>query len=80
MTDMRNQELFQMRKAFGVFFIAAWFPMLIVTLMATPSGSAEVSPPTSGPVKVHVTIFIIDTDEINSANQTFDANVYIQNR
>ena len=54
--------------------------MLLVAFGAIPSESAEVSRPTTGPVKVYGTIFIIDVDEINSASQNFDANVYIQYR
>jgi len=71
-----------MKRLFFHLFVAAWLSMLLVGFGATPSESAEVSRPINGPgpVKVHVTIFIIDVDEIRSANQSFDANVYIQYR
>jgi hypothetical protein len=61
-------------------FVAAWLSMLLVAFGAIPSESAEVSRPTTRPVKVYVAIFIIDVDEIKSASQSFDANVYIQYR
>ena len=69
-----------MKRLFLHLFVAAWLSMPLVAFGATPSESAEVSRPTTGPVKVYVTIFIIDVDEINSASQSFDANVYIQYR
>ena len=69
-----------MKKLLLHLFVAAWLSMLLVAFGAIPSESAEVSRPTTGPVKVYVTIFIIDVDEINSASQNFDANVYIQYR
>ena len=69
-----------MKKLLLHLFVAAWLSMLLVAFGAIPSESAEVSRPTTGPVKVYVTIFIIDVDEINSASQNFDANVYVQYR
>jgi len=69
-----------MKKLLLHLFVAAWLSMLLVAFGAVPSESAEVSRPTTGPVKVYVTIFIIDVDEINSASQNFDANVYVQYR
>jgi hypothetical protein len=69
-----------MKRLFLHLFVAAWLSMLLVAFGAIPSESAEVSRPATGPVKVYVTIFIIDVDEINSASQNFDANVYIQYR
>jgi len=69
-----------MKKLLLHLFVTAWLSMLLVAFGAIPSESAEVSRPTTGPVKVYVTIFIIDVDEINSASQNFDANVYIQYR
>lgn len=61
-------------------FVAAWLSMLLITFWTIPSESAEVSRPTNGPLKVHVTIFVIDVDEIKSASQSFDANVFIHLR
>jgi hypothetical protein len=60
--------------------VTAWLSMLLLAFGAIPSESAEIHRPTSSPVKVHVAIFIIDVDEINSASQNFEANVYIQYR
>ena len=57
-----------MKKLLLHLFVAAWLSMLLVAFGAIPSESAEVSRPTTGPVKVYVTIFIIDVDEINSAS------------
>ncbi len=69
-----------MRNLFLHFFVTAWLAMLLLSFGAVSSESAEVRPPISSPVKVYVNIFIIDVDEINSASQSFDANVYIQYR
>jgi hypothetical protein len=44
------------------------------------STSAETVDSTVNPRRVHVTIFMLDVKEINSAKQSFDANVYIQCR
>ena len=68
------------RKVFSYLYVTAWYSMLLVAFAATPSESAGVFRPTDGPVKVYVTIFIVDVDEISSANQSFDANVYLQYR
>jgi hypothetical protein len=60
------------------------FPCLVTLLLvifgATPAESAEMSRPTNDPIKIYVTIFIIDVDDISGANQSFDANVHIQYR
>lgn len=69
-----------MKRLFFHLIVAAWLSMPLVSSGATPPEAIEVSRPVKGPVKVHVTIFIIDVDEIKSANQSFDANVYIQYR
>ncbi len=53
---------------------------LLVVFGATPAESIEMSRPANGPLKVYVTIFIIDVDDISGANQSFDANVHIQCR
>jgi len=68
------------RKVFSCLYVTAWLSMLLVAFAATPSESAGVLRSSSGPVKVYVTIFIIDVDEISSVNQSFDANVYLQYR
>ena len=54
--------------------------LLLAVLGAVPAESAEMSRPTTGPLKVYVTIFIIDVDDISGANQSFDANVHVQYR
>jgi hypothetical protein len=69
-----------MKRLFLHIFVAAWLSMMLVAFGAMPSESAEVSRPTNGPVKVHVTIFVVDVDEIRSASQSFAANVYFQFR
>jgi gamma-aminobutyric acid receptor subunit beta len=69
-----------MKRLFRQFFPAIWSAVLLVGFVAPPSESAEISRPTDLPLKVHVTIFIIDVDDINGASQSFDANVHIQYR
>jgi len=69
-----------MKRLLFQLFVTACLSLLLVAFGAMPSESAEVSRPTNGPVKVHVTIFVIDVDEIRSASQSFDANVYVQFR
>jgi len=69
-----------MKKLFGHLLVAAWLLIPLGSFGATPPEAVEVTRPGNGPVKVYVTIFIIDVDEIKSANQSFDANVYIQYR
>jgi hypothetical protein len=54
--------------------------LLLAVFSATPAESAEMSRPTNGPLKVYVTIFIVDVDDISGANQSFDANIYVQCR
>ena len=78
--DIGKQRSLRMKNLFGPFFITVWLSMLLLAFGAVPSESAEIRRPASSPVKVHVTIFVIDVDEINSASQKFDANVYIQYR
>ncbi len=70
----------QIKRLSARLFIAAWLSLPFVALGAVPSEPAGVDRPTGGPVKVYVTIFVIDVDEIKSASQSFDANVYIQFR
>jgi len=53
---------------------------LLVVFGATPAESTEMSRPANGPLKVYVTIFIIDVDEISGASQSFDANIHLQCR
>ncbi len=60
------------------------FPCLVTLLLVvfgvTPAESTEMSRPTNDPIKIYVTIFIIDVDDISGANQSFNANVHIQYR
>jgi len=69
-----------MKKLFGHLLVAAWFLIPFVSFGATPPEAVKVSLPVNGPVKVHVTIFIIDVDEIKNVNQSFDANVGYQHK
>jgi neurotransmitter-gated ion-channel len=65
---------------FSHLLVIAGLSMLLVGIYAIPSQSAEISRPTDRPITVHVSIFIIDVDDINGASQSFDANVHIQYR
>ncbi len=55
---------------------------LVFAIVASPLASADVSRPVEGegPTQVQVAVFVIDVDEINSASQRFDANVYLEYR
>ena len=61
---------------------AAMFSWLVFAALASPSASADISRPVEGegPTRVHVAIFVLDVDEINSPSQSFDANVYLEFR
>ncbi len=69
-----------MRKHFFHLLVAGWFAILLLGFGVVPSESAEISRPPNGPIKVYVAIFIVDVDDINGANQSFDANVHVQYR
>lgn len=69
-----------MKRIFSRLVVSAWLSILLVAFGATTSESFEVSRPSNGPVKIHVSIFMVDLDEVTSANQSFDANVYIMYR
>jgi hypothetical protein len=77
---MVSMKFSHIRKVFSYLYVTAWLSMLLVAFAATPSESAGVPRSSSEPVIVYVTIFIVDVDEISSANQSFDANVYLQYR
>ena len=55
---------------------------LLVVLAAGAPALADVSRPVEGhgPTQVRIAIFVLDVDEINTANQNFDANVYVEYR
>jgi hypothetical protein len=55
--------------------------LLFVSLVASSvPASADTAPPESeqGPTEVQVEIFLLDLDAVDSANQSFDANVYFE--
>jgi hypothetical protein len=58
------------------------FSWLVFAALVSPLASADVSRPLEGegPTRVYVAIFVLDVDEINSPNQRFDANVYLEFR
>jgi hypothetical protein len=58
------------------------FSWLVFAALAGPSALADIGRPVEGegPTRVHVTIFVLDVDEINSQSQSFDANVYLEFR
>jgi hypothetical protein len=53
--------------------------LLLVMALWAPYASADVSLPGNGtqPVKVNISIFILDLDGIDDVNQTFQANLFI---
>ena len=55
---------------------------LLVVLGVGVPALANVSRPVEGqgPTQVRIAIFVLDVDEINSAKQNFDANVYVEYR
>lgn len=67
-------------KLFFHFFVSACLSLLLVAFMAAPVKSADIRQPDGETLKVHVLMFVVDIDEIKSASQSFDANVYIQLR
>ena len=67
-------------KLFFHFFVSACLSLLLVAFMAAPVKSADIRQPDGETLKVHVTMFVVDIDEIKSESQSFDANVYVQLR
>jgi hypothetical protein len=61
-------------------FVSCFLTLLLAVFGAVQAESTEMSRPTTGPLKVYVTIFIIDVDDINGASQSFDANIHVQYR
>ncbi|MCK9997513.1 MAG: hypothetical protein KAH56_14655 [Candidatus Krumholzibacteria bacterium] len=57
-------------------FFAALFLIPVFGGLTGLPASAETARPTGDPTKVHVSIFILDVDGINNADQNFDANVF----
>ena len=56
-------------------------PLLaLVVALAAPSVSADTGRPNTeqGPTQVQVSIFLLDLDAIDSASQSFQANVYFE--
>ncbi|MHC4714972.1 MAG: hypothetical protein ACYTAN_17150 [Planctomycetota bacterium] len=54
--------------------------LLFVTAFS-PAVFADISPPVEdGPVPVRITMFVMDVDEIDSAEQSFEANLYYEAR
>mgnify|MGYP000061660992 CR=1 FL=1 len=51
-----------MKRIFSRLVVSAWLSIFFVAFEATTFGSFEVSRPSNGPVKVHVSIFMIDLD------------------
>lgn len=60
---------------------AALMMGLMILLAGTSALQADTSrpiPENGGPTEVQIQIFVLDLDEIDSANQTFSANVYLE--
>ena len=54
---------------------------LVILLAGTSALQADTSrpiPENGGPTEIQIQIFVLDLDEIDSANQTFSANVYFE--
>jgi hypothetical protein len=60
--------------------IAAAILLVPALVMFNMSAAADIARPATGegPVQVRVTMFVLDVDEVNTAGQSFDANVYIE--
>jgi len=69
-----------MRIFFFRLFIAVLFLIPVFTIAAVPGVLADIGLPAGESTQVHVSIFIIDLDKINSADQGFDANVFLRYR
>jgi hypothetical protein len=60
---------------------AKWMMALVLFLAGASPLQADTSrpiPEDGGPTEVRIQIFVLDLDEIDSANQTFTANVYLE--
>jgi len=69
-----------LKRIFLHIFVAAHLSMLLVAFTAGPAESADIGQPIGETLKVYVTMFVVDIDEVRSASQSFDANVYVQLR
>ena len=73
-----------MKRAFGRLGLIVCVLILICMLLGVLASSAmaavdAVRPlPEEGPTEVMVSIFVLDIDEVNTASQSFDANVYFK--
>ena len=58
------------------------FLCLLAALAVGAPALAQASRPLEGegPTQVRISIFVLDVDEINTASQSFDANVYVEYR
>ncbi len=77
--DMTKILLMPIR-AVNLFLCVGLFICLVLTLTAFPAAATYSGRPLAadGPTEVTIAVFILDIDEVNSASQSFDANVYIE--
>ena len=54
--------------------------LVLISILSPAAVSAEISRPaaSTGPTAVTVDIYVLDVDEINTAGQSFDANVFVE--
>ena len=69
-----------MRKFVFRLLMAVWFSMLLVAWESLPAAAVDVSRPAAESTKVYMTIVILDMDGVNSADQSFVANVFFMFR
>ena len=56
------------------------FVCLSITMAVTSAIAANYGRPLAaeGPTEVSISVFVLDIDEVSSASQSFDANIYIE--
>ena len=62
------------------FLSLALIVCLSLTMAATLATAANYGRPLAaeGPTEVSIAVFVLDIDEVSSASQSFDANIYIE--
>ncbi len=73
--ELRKPAFSQCSSYYGLFVALVW--LLLVLLPGTVEAAVSRPNPEAGPTEVVVDIYILDIDEVNTANQSYDANVFI---
>ena len=68
--------------AISKFLSLILFVYLSLTMAVTSATAANYGRPLAaeGPTEVNISVFVLDVDEVSSAGQSFDANIYIELR